>query len=125
MNYSARQYAVALYDLTRETPGNETKKVIQSFAKLLARKGVLHLEGEIIKSFEKLAKENDGVKEVSIVAAKEETGKKLQNKFHKDTDIKTVIDPKIFGGASITIDDIRIDNSVKGRMSELEKVFKN
>jgi len=123
MTYSPLQYARALYDLTAETSGANKNEAIKSFASFLQKNNALHLYREIGNAFSEYARKTEGLKEISIKTANEKAAKKISSALHKNFVGEVIIDPNLIAGVSVTIDDIRVDNSIKNRLSEIRKTL--
>lgn len=123
MKYSPRQYASALHSMvsgkTEEAAAIEVKK----FAAFLKKNNALHFHREIAEKFADICRESDGKKKITIKAANHEIAQKIKARFGESADTKIVVDKELIAGASITIDNLRIDNSVKSRLSQMKKAL--
>ena len=122
MKYSPRQYARALHELVAEKHGHGQKETVKTFAHFLQKNNALHLSREIYDAFERHSREVLKTHEVVVKVADEKTAKKIKSKLGASMDATITIDPKLVGGTMITIDDIRIDNSIKGRLLALKRL---
>jgi F0F1-type ATP synthase delta subunit len=123
MKYTPRQYASALNSLVTEKTDENMNSKIKKFAAFLKKNNALHLYREIAEKFGEINRETNGKKEITIRAANSETAKKLKTKFGSESEPKIVIDETLIAGSSIVIDDLRIDNSIKSRLSQMKKAL--
>lgn len=122
MFYSPRQYARALCDLTADRKDEKMVGTVKSFALFLEKNNALHLFREIEAAFRERVLEKEGLREATVRAASEATAKKIKSKL-ENAETKIIIDQSLRGGASVTVGDIRVDNSVKSRLLEIRKVL--
>ncbi len=131
MKLSTRQYAQALYELTKDKPENEVFVVIEKFVKTLKRNGLLNKVEDIVKKFvEIFNKEND------IIEAKIFTSRKLDDNEVNDIkkfllkkynaekiETRMKVDKNLKGGIKIVVGEEIIDNSVLGRLQKLKQAI--
>ena len=131
MKLSTRQYAQALYELTKDKPESEVSVVIEKFVKNLKRNGLLNKVEDIVKKFvEIFNKEND------IIEAKIFTSRKLDDNEVNDIkkfllkkynaekiETRMKVDKNLKGGIKIVVGEEIIDNSVLGRLQKLKQAI--
>ena len=129
MNLSTKQYAQALYELTKDKPENEVSIVIEKFVKNLKQNGLLNKADDIIKRFVKIFN-----KENNIIEAKIFTSRKLDDKEvggisdyllkrynAKNIEVKVGVDKNLKGGVRIILGEEIVDNSILGRLQKLKR----
>ncbi len=131
MNLSTKQYAQALYELTKDKPESEVSVVIEKFVKNLKRNGLLNKAEDIIKKFVEIFNKENNIIEAKIVTSRKLDGKELDNvknfllkKYGAEKiEMKTKVDENLKGGIKIVVGEEIIDNSVSGRLQKLKQAM--
>ncbi len=131
MKLSIKQYAQALYELTKDKPENEVFVVIEKFVKTLKRNGLLNKMEDIIKKFVEIFNKENNIIEAKIVTSRKLDGKELDNvknfllkKYGAEKiEMKTKVDENLKGGIKIVVGEEIIDNSVLGRLQKLKQAI--
>jgi F0F1-type ATP synthase delta subunit len=121
MKYSAYNYAKALIDLTKSESGDK-KALISKFAKTLERHNSLSMMPEIINAYEEVLLQSRGVEKVTVKYAGKIDKDVFKKTFGDKIEIEFVETGSLIGGVQIFVRDIRIDNSIIGRLSALKKI---
>lgn len=129
MKFTAKQYAIALYQNLEKSSPEEEKRQIINFIKLLKHNRQLNLSGKIINKLDKLIKEKNDVLEVeAITAAKieeNELSRLLAEKLNRKISLKIKVDETIIAGLILRINDSQIDGSVKTQLKLLNNKLSN
>jgi F-type H+-transporting ATPase subunit delta len=124
VRYSSSHYAKSLYELIEAAPKDGQNKVVSDFVQTLIRHNRLNLIRSIILDFEKVWYEKNGLVKVQVETAKpEDVSKLLKHSLGKDIEISEKVVPNLLGGARITVGDMRIDDTVRRRLSDLNTVL--
>jgi len=131
MKITSRQYAQTLYDLTEGKSKPEIQKSVADFACHMNKERKLKLAGKVIEQFEKIYNRKNGIVEAEVVSWKkmnEALEKKVKHfvakKYGaKGVVLKNMINENIKGGMIIRVGDEVMDGSVRGKLSELNKVL--
>lgn len=128
MKITPKQYARALYEMTKTASGRDLDTVIQNFVKYLGMRGGASLASQIILEFEKYYNIQEGIVSVEASSAREFTGderKYIISSFEKITgkkiELHQSLDKEILGGAIFKVHDTIIDASLKTQLSHLHK----
>ncbi len=127
MKTSIKQYAQALYELTKDKPEDEVSVVVEKFIANLKEKRLLGKAKDIIKEFKKIYNQKNGIVQAKVQTAREldkisqeKIIEFIKNKYQaKEVDLLMEISPKLQGGLRITVGDEVIDGSVLGRLRKL------
>lgn len=127
MRLSAKTYAELLLALVKE--GKIQEEVIASFLKLLRKNRQERLLPQIFLVFERLYKEQAGIKDVALTVPEalkesevEHLEKLLEKSLHaQKVHIKVHVDPHILGGARLSVDDRAYDFSVRRQLASLRE----
>ncbi|MFA6272960.1 MAG: F0F1 ATP synthase subunit delta [Candidatus Paceibacterota bacterium] len=122
MRYSPKQLATALYELLAEKP-EAHKQTLVHFATYIQKIGAARMLSDIERHFENIRLQKENVIKVKISTAEKNqpifpekiSGKKVELAWHTDQ--------SLIAGAIIQIGDMRIDNSIKGRLENLKQVI--
>lgn len=118
-----RQFAAALYELTREATAKTLPEILSAFAALLAREHKLRRADGIIKEFEKYSKEQSGAREIEVESAMELSGaikKEIGALFGGKAEITEKTDPSLLGGVRIKVGDEIFDASLRRQLQRLK-----
>ena len=117
MNISTKQYAKALYDLTKEKNEKDINSIVLKF---------------IIKKFSEIYNKENGIVECEVISAREIGDKQaeeidsfIKNKYKaKKVSLTKKIDEKIKGGIILRVGDELIDGSVSKKLKKLSVLLK-
>jgi F-type H+-transporting ATPase subunit delta len=129
MKATATQYAKTLYELTKDKNHQEIDGVISNFIKKLNKNGQLKIAQNVIRKFQEVYNQENGIVEVEIVS-KEKLNSQLVDKLisfvndkyrAKEVLVNNVVDENIKGGIIVKVGNEVMDGSVERRLSELKK----
>lgn len=124
MKTTTRQYAIALYEATKDLSGAKLDKVVAGFVAILARDRKLKQIDKIISDFEHYSKKQQGIAEIEITSARELDKKvidKIGKIFGENTEAIIKIDESIIGGIKIKTEDKILDGSIKTQLLKLKE----
>src|SRR3989338_6626052 len=121
MKYPAVEYAKYLISLHESSPA-ERKIGTKKLSEMLEKNGDLKDWKKIVEIYESL-KENGAVKKRAIVSYFGDIHKMKIKESLADYEVEFEEDKNLVGGVRIQIGDIRIDNSIAGRLEEIKKVL--
>ena len=129
MKITSRQYAQALYDLTKDKQSAEIKQITKKFVELLINNRDLSKAKEISNRFQKIWLREENIVEANIVSARKldkDVIKSVSDYIKKTTKAKELIirediDKNILGGVIIKYQDKIMDGSIKTKLIELKK----
>ena len=129
MKINSKQYAQALYELTKDKPTDKVDIIIGKFVNNLKKNGFLRKTENIIKKFTEIYN-----KENKVITAKIFTSRKMEDENVKkitkiikekyqvrEVELEMTIDKDLKGGIKIIIREEIIDNSIAGRLEKLRK----
>lgn len=110
----------------------KSNKITSAFIELLAKKGRVGYLPQIASSFAAQYKDYKGIQSAKVVSASSlNTAQKteLEKMVHelsgkKSVELSELVDQSLIGGFILTVGDKQIDQSVKGKISELKNKFK-
>ncbi len=120
---SNKQLAQALYEVTDGVKGEKLHKVIEEFAKLLARARKISRAENIIKEFEKYSKKQAGIMEIEVQSARkldEKTLNQIKKIFGNEVEASESIDGALLGGVRVRTEDKILDGSLKTQLIQLK-----
>jgi F0F1-type ATP synthase delta subunit len=123
MRYTPEQYSQALYALTNDKSRAEIKSAVEKFVNLLSKNGELSVLEKILESFKRLSLKYRGRSEVTVFHAGSIEKEKIKRIFGYKAEVEFKEEPDLIAGVKIQIDDLRINNTVKERLSALKKAF--
>ena len=128
MRLTSAQYAKSLYEVTLDKSPDEIAVLVSGFVKVLAKNGQLRLKNEILRKFERVANQKNGII-VAEVKSREELNSALIDKLRdylkekylaKEVVINAAIDEKIRGGVIVRVEDEIFDASVSGQLQKMK-----
>lgn len=130
MKFSSKDYAKALYDSISEVSDEDSEKVLESFAKILADLGDLGKLEEIEKEFHSLVSKKQGKVEAEITTARNiNLGKESMERLNKIANAQVKANPqteeKIVGGVIVKMEDQLVDGSLKSELEKLNSLLKS
>ena len=125
MKITPKQYAISLYESTKNVDEVEINKRIKRFINILKKNNDLFLVDKIIDKFHECYREERNISKIEITSnAKMDSAilNKIIHKFNNQIEVEEKINKSLIGGMVIKInDDTLIDGSVKRKLKELEK----
>lgn len=125
---SNKQYAQALFEVTKDLKGEKMSDAIKKFVLLLARQHKLKRAEQIITEFEKRVKKENGEVEIAIKSARK-LEKTLMggigNIFGKTVEVKEEVDASLLGGIVVKTEDKIIDSSLRAQLIVLKGMMIN
>ena len=125
MKITPKQYAISLYESTKNVDQVEIDKRIKRFIDILKKNNDLSLVDKIINKFHECYREERNISKIEITSGAKidsEILNKIIHKFNNQIEVEEKIDKSLIGGMVIKINnDILIDGSVKRKLEELEK----
>lgn len=121
---SNRQFAKALYKITKDLPKKELPAVMHQFAVILQKYNKLKKADYIIEEFIKYAKKQEGTKTITVESATELTGStltKIKKMFGDQSEVMENINKNLLGGIKIKVDDMVYDASLKTQLIKLKQ----
>jgi F-type H+-transporting ATPase subunit delta len=127
MNYSAAQYAKALYEATKDKDQKEIDGLLVDFVKVLSKNNQMRLAGNVSKKFREVYNSENGIVEAEVISCEklsEAIEKKIESfvkeKYSaKKVVINNIVDKSIKGGVVIKVGDEVMDGSVERQLKEL------
>ena len=121
---SNKDFAAALYELTKDLKGEKLKIAIDEFAKMLFRRGSAKRVETIIDEFVKYSKKQEGVVGIEITSAKPLTAKavtEIKRFFGEKVEETQKIDKELLGGIKVKTDDLIFDGSLRKQLELLKQ----
>lgn len=121
---SNKQFAKALYEITKDLKGEKLHATLQRFVLFLARNHKLKKTGKIIAEFVKYAKKQAGILEMNASSARKlakHTLDLINKAFGGKTEMIEVVDLSLIGGVRIKTEDKIFDGSVKKQLQKLKQ----
>jgi F-type H+-transporting ATPase subunit delta len=118
-----KQYAEALYEVTKSTSGNELESAVVAFVKLLARDRMLKKSDAIIEAFIKKDKMEKGIVDLEVITARKTDNdvlEKIKQVFGKQSVISEKVDETVMGGLIVKTEVEILDASVKTQLQLLK-----
>lgn len=124
MKKSNKQFAEALYEVTKGLSGRDLDQALVSFAELLVRSHKLKQADRIIAEYIKYAKQQEGIVEMTVVSTRKlekHTLDTINKAFGGKAEMKEDLDKALLGGVKIKTGDKIFDGSVKKQLTILKK----
>ena len=125
MKITPKQYAIRLYESTKNVDEVEINKRVKKFINILKKNNDLSLVDKIVDKFHECYREERNISKIEITSGAEidsEILNKIIHKFNNQIEIEEKIDKSLIGGIMIKINnDTLIDGSVKRKLKELKK----
>jgi len=125
MKITPKQYAISLYESTKNVGSEELEQRIKNFVEILKRNNSLSLADKIIEQYHKYYRAKKNISKIEITSSEKlgsETLNRILKKFEKQVEIEEKVDQSLLGGVIINIDDeMLIDGSVKRKLNDLKK----
>ena len=125
MKITPKQYAISLYDSTKDVDDIEADKRINNFVNILKKNNDLSLAGKIIEYYYKHHGKKKNISKIEIISNDKldsETINDIVKKFNKQVEVEEKIDKSLIGGIILKIDDnTLINGSIKRKLENLKK----
>lgn len=122
-----KQYAIALYELTRGLSHAEIDAVVKKFMKMVADRNQASLAERIILEYHRQALSHEGVIEGDLTTAKavpdverKEIELALGKMLKKTVHLNDRVDAQLIGGLVVSFPDLLIDASLRNQLSALK-----
>lgn len=126
MKLTPKQYAMALYEMTKDANEKEASSAIRQFVKILVKNNVLSLLPKILRFYTNYYNHQEGVVDLKIQTTKHlpKIAKELEKLLGDGKVFVTEeIKPELLGGAIFQWDDQMIDGSLRMRLQKLEQTL--
>lgn len=120
------QYAKVLYGITQGKSGKELEKAVEIFVQYLAEHNVVNKWQYIAKEYDKIAKEANGIKQITITSAKELSDtmrEKIAMQFGDKVEVDSKIDESLIGGIIVKSGNTILDASVRSQLDTLTRTL--
>ena len=132
MKLSTKQYAQALYELTKDKPENEVPVVIEKYVANLKRQGLLNKAEDIIKKFTEIYNRENKVVSAKLFTSRkmeessvQEVAKVIKEKYTaEEVELEMIVDKELKGGIKIVVGEDVLDNSIAGRLQKLKQAIR-
>ena len=125
MKITPKQYAVSLYESTKNVDKIEIDKRVKKFINILKKNNDLSLVDKIVDKFHECYRKERNISKIRMTSGAKidsEILNKIIHKFNNQIEVEEKINKSLIGGMVIKInDDTLIDGSVKRKLEELEK----
>lgn|SRR3989338_1572394 len=121
---TSKQYAIALYETTKELSGRDLEQAIQNFVTLLVHDRKLRQADAIIREFEAYAKKQDGVVGIEITSARKldkATLNLITKAFGEKVEAVESVDEGLIGGMRVKMEDRILDGSIRTHLMRLKQ----
>ena len=125
---TAKQYAIALHELTRGLTHAEIDAIVRKFVTLLADRNQTSLAEKISQEFQRQALIQQGVGEGNRTTAqrvpdteKKEIEETLSQMLKKTIRLQGHVDASVLGGMIVAFPDLLIDASLRTRLHTLKQ----
>ena len=123
MKYTPNQYAHALHDFAKDTPPAKRREMIREFLGTVSKNSSRSALPDIIREFEVLSDKEAKLHHVTIRSRERLPESGVSKKLHFKATVKAERDVRLQGGAVVEVDDLRIDNSIAGRLQRARAVL--
>ena len=123
MKITPKQYAISLYESTKNVDQVKIEKRVGRFINILKKNNDLSLINKIIDQFYECYRQEKNITKIEITSGDKinsEILNKIIQKFHSQVEVEEKIDKSLIGGMVIKADnDTLIDGSVKRKLEDL------
>lgn len=123
---TTRDYALALYEVTKDQKGKELEQTIVEFAGLLVKRGLSRKIDKIVTEFVAYAKKQEGVVDIEITSARKLSDKvvrEIEKAFGDKVESIVKTDESILGGVMVKTEDKIFDASLRTQLQRLKKAL--
>ena len=125
MKITPKQYAISLYETTKNVDKFRAGERIKNFVNILKKNNDLSLANKIKDEYNKYYRNQKNISKIEIVSnakLSSETLNKIIQKFKNQIEVEEKIDKSLIDGIVIKInDDVLIDGSVRRKLEDLKK----
>lgn len=125
MKITPKQYAISLYETTKNAPKDEVPKLAANFVKLLQLNNSLSMADKIIDEYYRYYRKQKGISKIKITSSEKLPAEAINNivkHFSNQIEMEENVDERLIGGVTIEIDDnVLIDGSVRKKLEILKK----
>ena len=125
MKITPKQYAISLYETTKNVDKFRAGERIKNFVNILKKNNDLSLANKIKDEYNKYYRNQKNISKIEIASnakLSSETLNKIIQKFKNQIEVEEKIDKSLIDGVVIKInDDVLIDGSVKRKLDNLRK----
>ncbi|MEK7624828.1 MAG: ATP synthase F1 subunit delta [Patescibacteria group bacterium] len=123
---SPRDYAVALYESTKDAKGSELKTILKQFTELIFKAGQVRQIEKIIAEYFKYSKLQEGITDIEITSARPLTAKlvnEIKKAFGNKVEATEGIDADLIGGVKIKTENKILDASLRHQLQLLKQTL--
>ena len=125
MKITPKQYAISLYETTKNVDKFKAEKRIKNFVDILKKNNDLSLADKIKDEYNKYHRNQRNISKIEIDSSNKlnsEMLNKIIQKFKNQIEVEEKINESLIGGIVIKIDNnVLIDGSVKRKLEDLKK----
>ncbi|MCK5122692.1 MAG: ATP synthase F1 subunit delta [Candidatus Pacebacteria bacterium] len=125
MKITPKQYAISLYETTKNVDEFKMEKRIKNFVSILKKNNDLSLADKIKDEYNKHHRNQKNISKIEIISSNKldsEILNRIIQKFENQIEVEEKIDESLINGIVIKInDDVLIDGSVKRKLEDLRK----
>ena len=125
MKITPKQYAISLYETTKNVDEFKMEKRIKNFVSILKKNNDLSLADKIKDEYNKHHRNQKNISKIEIISSNKldsEILNRIIQKFENQIEVEEKIDESLINGIVIKInDDVLIDGSVKRKLENLKK----
>ena len=125
MKITPKQYAISLYETTKNVDKFRAGERIKNFVNILKKNNDLSLANKIKDEYNKYYRNQKNISKIEIISnakLSSETLNKIIQKFKNQIEVEEKIDKSLIDGIVIKInDDVLIDGSVRRKLEDLKK----
>ena len=117
---TTKDYAIALYDATKDLKGKKLEQVLGNFVRLVARDQKLKQAERIIAEFIRYAKKQEGIQDITITSAHEldaKMKKEIEESFGEKVESAQTVDKGLLGGFVVKTADKIFNASLKQQLN--------
>ena len=121
---SNRQFAKALYEVTKDLPEKNIPEVIKQFFLILQKNNKLKKIDNIVEEFINYSKKQNGIQDIEIESARpleQSTLNKIKKIFGEKSEVTEKINKDLLGGVRIKVDDLIYDASLQKQLIKLKQ----
>lgn len=125
MRTTAKQWALALVNITATATENQVQEAAKLLVESLAKEQRLDQLPKILRAIDRVWRERFGTSSVHVQSAyplPKAVYEKLET-LAQGADLKTTVDPNLIGGAVVRLDQQLIDGSIAGALTRLSSAF--
>jgi F-type H+-transporting ATPase subunit delta len=125
MKITPKQYAISLYETTKNARKDEAEEMVKNFVKLLRLDNNMSKADKIIEEYYKYYRQQKGISKLKVTGSENiapEVINSIVKHFANQVELEEEIDESLIGGITLEIDDdTLIDGSVRGKLEKLKK----